>query len=217
MLHELVRTWLGWVDAWGYTGVFLLMALESSIIPVPSEIVVPPAAFWAAQGRMDFGMVILVATLGSYVGSAISYFVSKQVGLPVIRKYGKYFLLSEEKLNGAQVWVEHYGAFGIFVSRLLPVVRHLISIPAGVVRMSFIKFSAATLAGAAIWCSVLAWFGREVIGAQPELLNSPEALTAALKAKLHWIVAGVLVLTVLYVGVQVALKSARRRKLTAPY
>src|SRR5947209_3819520 len=92
MLHGLLQIWFGWVDAWGYWGVFILMAMESSIFPVPSEIVMPPAAFWAAQGRMSFAGVILAGTVGSWFGSAITYWVSKAVGLPAVKKYGGYIL-----------------------------------------------------------------------------------------------------------------------------
>jgi len=215
MLHELIRTWFGWVEHWGYAGVFLLMALESSIVPVPSEIVIPPAAFWASQGRMNFGGVILAGTLGSYLGSVVSYFVSRAVGQPVIKRYSKCFLMSDEKITSAKSWVEKFGALGIFVSRLLPVVRHLISIPAGILEMSFAKFSAATLAGAAVWCSVLAWFGEKVIGSNPELLESPEAMMSVMKAKLHWLVAAALIFALLYALVQSALTGARKKTLKA--
>jgi membrane protein DedA with SNARE-associated domain len=198
MLHELLKTWFGWVDAWGYAGVFVLMAMESSIIPVPSEIVMPPAAFWAAQGRMSFAGVVLAGTAGSYFGSLLNYWVSRWVGQPVVLRYGRYFLLSPSKLRMSEDWVNRYGVIGIFAARLLPVVRHLISIPAGVLRMPFAAFSAATIAGAGLWCAVLSWFGQEVIGGHPELLQSPEAMVSVIKEKLHLFVAAVLVFVALY-------------------
>ncbi len=198
MLHQLVTMWFHWVEQWGYVGVFVLMAMESSIIPVPSEVVMPPAAFWAAQGKMDFWLVVLAGTVGSYVGSAINYWVAQWVGFPIIRKYGKYFLLPEEKVRMAEAWVKQYGVVGIFVARLLPVVRHLISIPAGVFRMPFLAFSVVTTVGAGLWCFILSWFGMKVIGDRPELMNSPEAMVAVIKDKLHWFVAAVVVLAVLY-------------------
>ena len=101
MIHELLRTWFGWVEMWGYVGVFVLMAMESSIIPVPSEIVMPPAAFWAAQGRSGMSLigVVVVGTAGSYFGSILSYWISRRVGYPVVQKYGKYFLLPPAKLS----------------------------------------------------------------------------------------------------------------------
>ena len=203
MLHELLKVWFQWVEHWGYLGVFVLMAMESSIIPVPSELVMPPAAFWAAQGRMDFAGVIVAGTLGSYFGSAVSYWVAQWLGLPLVKKYGKYVLFPESKITMAESWVKDFGVVGVFVARLLPVVRHLISIPAGIFKMPFLKFSIVTTVGAGIWCSVLAWFGREVIGSHPELLDSPEAMVKVIKAQLHWFVAAVLVFGILYSAVVV--------------
>ncbi len=201
MVHELIRVWFGWVSTWGYLGVFVLMAMESTIVPVPSEIVIPPAAFWAAQGKMSFSGVILVATLGSYVGSVINYFVSQWVGQPLVNRYGRYILLSPEKLQLSENFIRRFGAPGVFLSRFLPVIRHLISIPAGVLKMPFFAFSLATIVGAGLWCSVLAWFGQEVIGSHPELLESPELMMKVIKAKLLYFVVAVLAVTVLYLAV----------------
>lgn len=198
MVHNLLKAWFDIVADWGYAGVFFLMALESSIVPIPSEVVMPPAAFWASQGKMGFWGVILSGTAGSYFGSVVSYFMARWLGTPVIRRYGKYFLLSPEKIYFAEQWVKAYGAFGVFISRLLPVVRHLISIPAGIFRMNFLRFSIATIVGAFLWCTILSWFGAKVIGDSPELLQSPEALVAVCKAKLHWFIAGTLVLAAAY-------------------
>jgi membrane protein DedA with SNARE-associated domain len=199
MVHELLKTWFHWVDAWGYAGVFVLMALESSIIPVPSEIVMPPAAFWAAQGRMNFGLVVLAGTLGSYFGSVLNYVFFQWIGAPAAKRYGKFVLISPEKLDAAERWVRSYGSPGVFLARLLPVFRHLISIPAGILEMPFKAFSVATLAGAGLWCLVLSWFGQEVLGSRPDLLESPEAMISAIKAKLVFFVAAALGMTALYV------------------
>ena len=198
MIHELLTTWFHWVEVWGYTGIFFLMAMESSIIPVPSEIVMPPAAFWAAQGRFSLAGVILAGTAGSYFGSIVSYWISSWIGQPFLDKYGKFIFLPPQKLIMAENWVKRYGASGIFIARLLPVIRHLISIPAGVLKMPYNRFSVATLLGAGLWCSILSWFGQEVIGGQPELLSSPEAMIHAIKAKMHWFAAAVFIMGVLY-------------------
>jgi membrane protein DedA with SNARE-associated domain len=203
MLHSLLTTWFHWVEAWGYTGVILLMALESSIIPVPSEVVMPPAAFWAAQGRMNLWGVILAGTFGSWLGSTISYWVSRWVGLPFLERFGRYVLLPPEKLHMAEAWVHRYGATGIFIARLLPVVRHLISIPAGILGMPFGRFTAFTVIGAGLWCGVLSWFGLRVLGDQPQLLSSPAAMVAAIKAKLGWFVAAAVAFGLLYVVMMV--------------
>ena len=174
-MHYLLETWFSWVLSGGYIGIVLLMAMESSIFPVPSEIVIPPAAFLAAQGKLSFGGVVLAGTLGSYLGSAITYWASRLIGRPLIVKYGR-FVLSPKKLEQAEHWLARYEAGGVFFARLLPVIRHLISIPAGIVRMSFGLFSFVTLAGSALWCWILAYLGDRAFRIEPELLTSPEAL-----------------------------------------
>src|SRR3954453_23131043 len=140
-MHHLLEIWFQWVLNWGYLGIILLMAMESSIFPVPSEIVIPPAAFLAAQGQLSLAGVVIAGTVGSYLGSAITYWVSRLVGRPLIMKYGRFFLLPPSKLEDAERWLARYEASGVFFARLLPVVRHLISIPAGIVRMNFATFS----------------------------------------------------------------------------
>lgn len=210
MLHEWMRIWFGWVENWGYWGVFVLMAMESSIIPVPSEVVMPPAAFWASQGRMDFWGVVAAGTLGSYLGSVVSYFGAQWLGLPILKRYGKYVLLSEQKLDLAAKWVGEYGMLGIFIARLLPVVRHLISMPAGVFKMSFGKFSVVTIVGAGLWCTVLSWFGQKILGNQPELLQSPEAMVKAIRANLLWFVIAVVGFCALY-GVVLWFKAKHKK------
>ena len=175
-MHYLLETWFSWVLSGGYIGIVVLMAMESSIFPVPSEIVIPPAAFLAAQGKLSFGGVVLAGTLGSYLGSAITYWVSRLIGRPLIVKYGHFVLLSPKKLEQAEHWLGRYQAGGVFFARLLPVIRHLISIPAGIVRMSFGLFSFVTLAGSALWCWILAYLGDKAYRVEPELLTSPEAL-----------------------------------------
>lgn len=216
MLHELLKTWFTWVHDWGYAGVTLLMAMESSIIPVPSEVVMPPAAFWAAQGKLDFWGVVAAGTVGSYLGSAVSYWISRWVGAPLVARWGKYFLLPPAKVERAHVWIERFGMGGIFFARLLPVIRHLISIPAGILRMPFGGFSLATTLGAGLWCGILSWFGERILGGRPELLESPVAMVRVIREQFTWFIAGVLVLGVLY-GVVVVLTSrgttpARRRR-----
>jgi len=204
-LHGLVPLWFGLVEQWGYVGVALLMAMESSIFPVPSEVVIPPAAYWAAQGRMSFWGVVLAGTVGSYVGSAITYWASLWLGRLLILKFGRYVLVTPSKLERAERFVHRYEAGGIFFARFLPVVRHLISIPAGIIHMNFAVFSVMTVAGSFLWCWILAEFGARAITA--EMMTDPVKMVAQLKAQSHWIVAFVVVLCGLYI---VAMK------LTAP-
>jgi membrane protein DedA with SNARE-associated domain len=195
-MHHLLQIWFGWVQEWGYPGIILLMAMESSIFPVPSEIVIPPAAFLATQGRFNVWGVIAAGTFGSWLGASVTYWVSRWLGRIVIVKWGRLFMISEAKLMRAEQWLHRYEAGGIFFARLLPVIRHLISIPAGMVRMNFTTFSVMTVVGSALWCGVLAWFGQTAI--TPEMLRDPAGMALALKAKSHLIVAAVLVLCVLY-------------------
>ena len=198
-IHQLFTTWFHWVDQWGYWGVFVLMAMESSIIPVPSEIVMPPAAFWAAQGKMSFTGVVLAGTLGSYVGSILNYWAFYYLGVPVVKKLD--WLIPPKKFQLAEKWVREFGPAGVFAARLLPLVRHLISIPAGVFRMPVGPFSIATLLGAGLWCFVLSWFGQQVIGDHPEILSSPEMMISVIKGRMLWFIAAVALLGLLYAGV----------------
>ena len=198
MMHHLLEVWVGWVENWGYLGIIVLMAMESSIIPVPSEVVIPPAAFLAAEGKLSMVGVVIAGVVGSYLGSAISYLLSLWVGRPAIARYGKYFFLSEDKVARAEIWLARYEAGGIFFARLLPVIRHLISIPAGIVRMNFGMFSLMTVVGSAIWCSVLAYLGNKAYQAQPDLLQNPEALEHFIKHQSLGIIACVFILAVLY-------------------
>ncbi|MGN0820741.1 MAG: DedA family protein [Akkermansia sp.] len=200
MIHELIQEWMQWVVDWGYWGVMLLMAMESTVLPVPSEIVVPPAAIMAAQegSDMTFWGVVLAGTVGAYVGSCIMYGLSLWLGRPFIHRYGKYFLLPPHKVEKAEAFMQRYSTMGIFFARFLPVVRHLISIPAGISKVPFLTFSLATFIGSGIWSAVLAWFGNKVGKEHPGILNDPEGLLNAVKAESHLVVLGVLLLAALY-------------------
>jgi membrane protein DedA with SNARE-associated domain len=197
-LHELIAIWFGWVQDWGYAGVTILMAMESSIFPVPSEVVMPPAAILASQGKMSYWGVILAGTFGSWLGSAITYGVSRWLGRPFVLRFGKYFFISPDKLERAEVFMKRYEAGGIFFARLLPVVRHLISIPAGIVRMPFGMFSLMTTVGSFIWCSILVWYGKGVGERNPGIMSDPEALVKAIKHESLGLIAGIALLCGLY-------------------
>lgn len=206
MFHELLKAWFHLVESTGYLGVFFLMALESSIFPIPSEIVIPPAAYFVTQGKFTYTGVILAGTFGSYFGSAVTFYISRWLGLPFILKFGRFFFIKPSQIESASDWVKDYGVFGVFFARLLPVIRHLISIPAGILNMNFKSFSFYTITGAFIWCSILTFYGAKVIGGNPELLQSPENLVSALKSELHWIVLGILVMAVLFIFVKLKMK-----------
>lgn len=174
------------------------MAMESTILPVPSELVMPPAAFWAAQGHMSFWGVVWAGTLGSYFGSAASYLLFRWLGDQFLSRFARYLFLNEKKIRMAQKIVAQHGAIGIFISRLLPVVRHLISIPAGIFKMSFLKFSTVTLLGSGLWCYILSWWGARVIGAHPSLLDSPTEMMRIIRVEMAWFVAAIFGFAVLY-------------------
>lgn len=215
MMHELIAAWFRISLKWGYAGVFGMMAIESTVLPLPSEVVIPPAAYWAQQGRFHFWGVVFAATLGSWAGSAISYWVARAVGRPIILKFGKYVFVPEKKWLLAEKWIQHYSAGGIFFARLLPVVRHLVSLPAGAARMNFALFSTMTLLGSFLWSTVLAWFGARVLADQPRLLEDPDALSHVLREKLLWFVIAAFVMLVLYVGVDLIGRRLKARPQTA--
>jgi membrane protein DedA with SNARE-associated domain len=170
MFASLLEWYLGALDQGGYLLVAALMAMESSIIPLPSEFVIPPAAHLAyTRGEMTLIGIVVAGTVGSWVGASVMYWVSRLLGRPLLMRYGRYVLITEEKIRRAEAWSSHYGTMGVFVSRLLPVIRHLIGIPAGIVRLNFGWYSLATVVGSALWCSVLAWVGVTA-GQDPEVL-----------------------------------------------
>jgi membrane protein DedA with SNARE-associated domain len=201
MFHELFTVWMQFVKQTGYMGVFLMMAVESTVFPLPSEIVVPPAAYWAAQGHFTFWGVVLASTFGSWFGSAVSYLVARQLGRPLLLRYGRYFFLPEKKWALAEEWINRYSVVGIFFARLLPVVRHLVSLPAGAARMRFLPFTLSTLLGSFVWSWVLAWFGQSVLGGDPALLTDPDALMHTLKHRLMWIFVAAAVLLAAYIAI----------------
>lgn len=210
MFHSLLALWFRLTLEWGYLGVFTLMAIESTVFPLPSEVVIPPAAYWAAQGHMHFWGVVAAAALGSWAGSALSYAVARAVGRPLLLRYGRYVFVTEKKWLLAEQWINRYSAGGIFFARLLPVVRHLVSLPAGAARMPFGIFTTMTLLGSFLWSTVLAWFGARVLADEPRLLQDPDALVRVIKHKLAWFVIAAVVMMALYVLVDVIGRRLRR-------
>lgn len=198
MLHDLLISWFNLVHEWGYSGIVLLMAMESSIFPVPSEIVIPPAAFLAAQGKLNLWGVIAAGTFGSWLGASATYWGARTIGRSMIDRWGRYFFITSDKLDRTELFLRRYEAGGIFFSRLLPVVRHLIGIPAGLVRLNFTLFSIMTVIGSALWCGVLAWFGQSVGQDNPQALQDPDLLMAAFKQSLPKMLVAIAILGLLY-------------------
>ena len=151
-------------------------------------------------GKLNTFGVIAAGTFGSWLGATVTYWAALWLGRVFIARWGRYFLISEHKLERAERWVRRYEAGGIFFARLLPVIRHLISIPAGIIRMDFVTFSVMTLAGSALWCSVLTWFGQKVLTREMIESRDAAALIKAVKesGNFHTIVIACVVITVLY-------------------
>jgi len=147
------------VLALGYPGIFVLMAIESSVLPLPSELVMPPAGYLAAKGDMNAWLALAAGTLGSVAGALVNYALAVAVGEPVLRRYGKFVLVSGRSLDRTEAFFRRHGEISTFVGRLLPVIRHLISIPAGMSRMALARFVAFTALGAGIWCGILTYLG----------------------------------------------------------
>jgi len=146
MFTELIHWYMNSLDTGGYPLIVLLMAIESSILPLPSELVIPPAAHLAhTKGNLSMTGIVIAGTIGSWIGATAMYWVSRLAGRPLVLRYGRYVLITAEKVQGAERWAARFGSPGIFISRLLPVVRHLIGIPAGIVRMHYKLFSLFTL------------------------------------------------------------------------
>jgi membrane protein DedA with SNARE-associated domain len=143
----------------GYVGVMVLMAMESMIFPVPSEAVMPFTGFLVYEEKFSWIGVFIFSTLGSIIGSSISYLMGLYGGRAFILKYGKYFLLEKEHLEITEKFFSKYGEITILISRFIPVVRHLISIPAGMARMNLMKFIIFTTIGASAWNMFLAYVG----------------------------------------------------------
>jgi membrane protein DedA with SNARE-associated domain len=171
LLHRFSDWYLSVLAEGGYWLIGALMALESTVVPIPSEVIIPPAAYLAhTQGQLSLVGVVAAGTLGSWVGATIMYWGARWLGRPLVMRLGPYVGVAAAKLTLAEAWAARYGWPGIFFSRLLPVIRHLIGIPAGILRMDFRWYSAATLGGSLVWTCVLAWLGRTV-GQHPELLQ----------------------------------------------
>lgn len=157
--------------ALGYPGIVVLMAIESSILPLPSELVMPPAGYLAAKGQMNGVLAVAAGALGSVIGALVNYGLALFVGEPLLRKYGKYVLVSNRSLDRSEAFFRRHGEISTLIGRLLPVVRHLISIPAGVSRMSLRRFILFTALGAGAWCAVLTYLGF-IIGRHGERVEA---------------------------------------------
>jgi membrane protein DedA with SNARE-associated domain len=196
-LHDLVQRLLDWyqlsLQSGGYAYIVFLMALESSVVPIPSEVIIPPAVLLVMghKAPMTIYGIVIAGALGSWIGATLMYWVSRIAGRPFVMAYGGYFLVSKEKIERAERWSDRFGSLGILVSRVLPVIRHLIGIPAGVMRMDFLKYTIFTVIGSTFWCGVLAYI-TTVAG------NDERLMHGEIREITIWIAGAGLVLSAVY-------------------
>jgi membrane protein DedA with SNARE-associated domain len=169
--QPLIAWYLAALKTAGYPVIVLLMTMESSFLPLPSEVIIPPAAHlaWSGDGINFFNFhfaglsaqvgLVIAGAFGSWLGATLMYWLARLAGRPLVLRYGKFVLFPPEKLGKAERWMSHYGAMGVFIARLLPGARQLVGIPAGIARMDYLKFSIFTLLGSTIWCAVLCYVG----------------------------------------------------------
>src|SRR5437773_3282473 len=149
-MHHLLEIWFSWVLTGGYVGIIVLMAMGSTPLPVPAEVVLPPAAFLAAQGKLNPAGVILAGTVGAYLGAAFMYWISRWIGRPLILRFGRFILLTPSKLQHAEHWLNRYEAGGVFLAPAYPVGDHPTSFPPGSCRSTFLLSTLSRLLGEAI-------------------------------------------------------------------
>lgn len=195
MLERLIDWLLHALLDLGYPGIVALTAMESSILPVPSELVMPPAGYWIAKGQMNVWIVMSCGVLGSILGALANYWVAHHLGRAFVRRFGRYVLLSERSLERSERFFASHGAISTLVGRLLPVIRHLISIPAGIARMPLPQFVTFTGLGALAWCGVLTGIGY-FLGRHEDVLRNEEVqryVTRALMVVVPVVALGILV------------------------
>ncbi len=203
---------------WGFVLIFIFMAIESSFIPFPSEVVMIPAGFLAARGELGpfsplIGVVlsVIVGTLGSLLGAYVNYYLALWAGKPFLEKYGKYFFIKKEALDKSCAVFNKYGAATTFICRLIPGIRQLISIPAGIAKMPLGSFSLFTSLGAGIWSAILAIVGYALAKTAGDITYRELVLKGADTASAYgpWILGGAVLVVAMYIVFKKILKKSR--------
>lgn len=192
MLGELISWIVQTVSDLGYIGIFVMMLLESSFFPFPSEVAMIPAGYLASKGEMNIYLVVMAGILGSLAGAVFNYWLALKFGRVFVLKFGKYFFFKEETLIKMETYFAQHGEISTFVGRLVPVVRQYISLPAGLSKMDLAKFSFYTSLGAGIWVIILTLLGYFI--GDNELL---------VKEYLHSIIVGVLLVLICIVFIYI--------------
>jgi membrane protein DedA with SNARE-associated domain len=162
MIEEFLHWIVAFVEAIGYPGIFVMAALESTFVPIPSEATLIPAGFLVHQGKMDGLLVFILAITGTMTGSLANYFIAKSCGRFILIKYGRFFFINEEKMEKVEGYFNRHGPISIFLARLVFGVRHFISFPAGLANMNLVKFSLYTALGGGLWTLLLLILGYEL-------------------------------------------------------
>ena len=196
MLAELFHWLIETISTFGYLGIIVLMAIESSVLPLPSELVIPPAGYLVAKGEMNGWLVVLCGAVGSILGALANYALADFIGEPLLRRYGRYFFISGKSLDRSEAFFRRHGEISTFTGRLLPVIRHLISIPAGLARMNLARFMFFTGIGAGLWCAILLYIGW-LLGRHEEALKEV-VVQAYVHRALLLLIPAILVLVAVY-------------------
>ncbi|MBS1119433.1 MAG: hypothetical protein H6Q90_1661 [Deltaproteobacteria bacterium] len=194
----------GFVDSVGYPGLFLLIVLESTLVPIPSELVMPFAGFMASQGRFSLPMVLVINSVGALVGSGLCYWLGAAGGKPLLVKYGKYVFIRAHDIEKTEVFFAKHGKATILIGRFLPVIRHFISIPAGIARMPLVPFFIQTFIGSTIWGSLLIIIGYE-------LGENWESVATQFK-HVDLVIGALIVLAILTIAIRFVIRRRRERR-----
>jgi membrane protein DedA with SNARE-associated domain len=207
-VFEAFAEWVkGVVSAGGYPGLFLLITLESTLIPIPSELVMPFAGYMASTGEFSLPLVLLINSTGALLGSGICYWIGAAGGKPLLLKYGKYFLIRAHDIEKTEVFFAKHGKATILIGRFLPVIRHVISVPAGIARMPLVPFFVQTFIGSTIWGSFLILIGYE-------LGKNWESVATKFK-HIDLVIGGVIVLALVALAIRFLIRRRRERQNTS--
>jgi len=203
VLHQVADWAQGVIEHFGYPGIFVLIMLESTLVPIPSELVMPFAGYMAWKGEFSLPVILVINSAGAMVGSGICYWIGVVGGKPFLVNYGKYFLVRQHEIERTEAFFARHGKKTILIGRFLPVIRHVISVPAGIARMPLPAFFLQTFLGATIWGGVLILLGYYV-GANWEVLSS------SLKRVDH-VIGAILVLALVALGIRFVVRRRRER------
>jgi membrane protein DedA with SNARE-associated domain len=191
------------VQAAGYPGVLTFIILESTLVPIPSEIVMPFAGYMASQGKFSLPVILVINSVGALIGSSLSYWIGVAGGKPFLVKYGKYFLVRQHDIDRTEAFFARHGKKTILIGRFLPVIRHVISVPAGIARMPLTDFWLQTFLGSTIWGGTLILLGY-FVG------SNWEAFAKTLK-RVDLLIGAILVLALVALGVRFVVRRRRER------